>query len=623
MNHRTTANRPQNVVAMIVIAASLAACGDPEPEPLPPLSSVAAPYPNDLFTVEDKGSATGVRLALKKSSTLLLEQALGFGLWKQGKLEGLLNGLDGFSTFAPIYLTVDRELEPSSLPSDEKASVAAGASLFLVNLNKGSARSGQRIPIKARYRKVKDDKLGTLHVVDLSPAVPLEPGALHGVVLLRTVRDKEGAGVAASGHYQVLAGQRELTRQAAQYEPMSRARKRAEPLFGYLAGAGIAREQVAEAFVFTTQSARSLLTAIRAYLRGPKAPPLNIKWLGTYAPDKLPGKPANLEDLSSVAVVVKGQFDAPDFRGADGDVPSPPAYTKLLTVPFIIALPKQAKDPARVVMLQHGHGGQKEYALYVAPHLAKHGIATAAIDHMGHGELKATGTFLEIVAIQKLRGNFVQTAATGLRFIQALRSISSVQAEGKTYALATSKPLGYIGESLGGISGASLAGVEPDVGVVVLNVAGGGLSSSLVGKYLSIVGDDKLLLKLGIMASFQALIDRVDPATFAPLYAGAGKQVLMQNVTSDSLGTETVYTLARAMGASYVCPCPKDVPLPALPRKTPPTTGPGLYYYSVGNHGFLLANNETPLASRAVRGQAAHFFQTYFKTGKAMIIEPK
>ena len=619
MSSRTTTR-----TAAIIVFTSILACGEPEPEPLPPLTSVLAPFPNDLFTTDQVNSSTGLRLNLQPTSTPLTEQALKFGLWQPGKLQGWLNGLDGFSTYGPIYFTVDRELDPSSLPANEEASTGKDASLFLVNLQAGSTRRGQRIPVSARYSKVKDEKLGTIHLVDLRPGVPLEPAALHGVVALRVVRGKQGSGgIGASGHFQVLSGQRELTPDAAQLTSMSRARKRAKPLFDYLAESKITTAQVAEAFVFTTQSATSLLTAIRAYLRGPKAPPLNLKWLGSYTPDKLPGRPANLEDLSSVGVIVKGQFDAPDFRGADGDVASPPAYTKLLTVPFIIALPaKQAKDPARVVMLQHGHGGKKEFALYVAPHLAKHGIATAAIDHVGHGELSGTGTFIEIVNIQKLRGNFVQTTATGLRLIQVLRSITKVLADGKTHELATSRALGYIGESLGGISGASLVGVEPDVGVVVLNVTGGGLSSSLVGSYLSIIGDDKLLLKLGIMASFQAMVDRMDPANFAPLYTGAGKQVLMQNVTSDSLGTETVYTLARAMGASYVCPCPQDVPLPALPRKTLPTTGPGLYYYSVGKHGFLLSNYTNPSASRAVRGQAAHFFKTYFNSGKAMIIEP-
>ncbi len=610
---------------LIVFAIVLAACGDPEPEQekLEPVASVVAPYPNDLLTVEDKSSTTGVRLNLSQSSTPLMEQALRFSLWKPPKLQGWLNGLDGFSTYGPMYFLVGRQVDPATLPADGKASTAAGASLFLVNLKKGSARNGKRIPVKVGYQKVKDDDLGTVHLLEASPRVPLEPGARHALVALRTIKDTGGGAMAATNHYQVLSGRRELTLKAAQYAAMTHARKRAKPLFDYLEKSGVSRDQVAEAFVFTTQTARTVLSDIRSYLRGSKAPPLNIKWLGAYAPDKLPNKPANVGDLTGVGVVLKGQFDMPDLRGADNDVPSPPGATKVLTVPFIIALPATPpKDPMRVVMLQHGHGGQKEYALYVAPHLAKYGIATVAIDHVGHGELKATGTFIEIIAIQRLRGNFVMTVSTGLRFIQALRTMTEVKADGKTYKLATTKPIGYIGESLGGISGGALAGVEPDVGVLVLNVAAGGLAASLIGKYLSIIGDDKTLLKLGIIASFQAMVDRVDPVNFATMYAGAGTQVMMQNVIGDSLGTETVYTLARAVGASLVCPCPKEIKMPELPRKTAPTTGPGLFYFSVGKHGCLLANNEVPAASKAMREQAAHFFKTYFEGGKGMIVEP-
>jgi hypothetical protein len=107
-----------------------------------------------------------------------------------------------------------------------------------------------------------------------------------------------------------------------------------------------------------------------------------------------------------------------------------------------------------------------------------------------------------------------------------------------------------------------------------------------------------------------------------PDRARGATQVLMQNVVGDSLGVETAATLASAIGVSYVCPCPSAVPLPALPRTVAPAPPPGLFYFPVGKHGFLLANDADLAAARAVREQAAHFLGTYFESGAAMIVDP-
>jgi len=327
--------------------------------------------------------------------------------------------------------------------------------------------------------------------------------------------------------------------------------------------------------------------------------------------------------------VVKGTFDAPDLRGPDGDVTAPPAPTRVVQVPFIIALPSAAQKKAcPVVMMQHGHGGRKELALFVAPALAERGMATAAIDHVQHGELGSGGIFIDFGSVPRLQGNFAQTIANGLRLIQVLRATTTVPVGGETYSLTTSAGVGYIGESLGGISGGTLAGVEPDVTPVVLNVAGGGVAISLAGDSIGSLVKNHELLGLGLVTLMQTMVDPIDPVSFASRLwrepgPGGKKQLLMQNVVGDSIGTKTAAGLAEAIGATYVCPCAnKDVQLLGLSRRDAPAPPPGLFYFGRGKHGFLLTESSDPVASEAVRRQAATFFETYYASGSGLIIDP-
>jgi hypothetical protein len=595
-------------------------------EALGPVQSLLAPFPSDILTVDDASSTTGLRVDLSVT-TPLIEPALNLGLWKRSDLISGLETRDGFSTFAPIYLLLGAMPAPDSLPADAAASVAPSASLFVVDLGQGP-HHGERVPVRATVTQVEDEALGTIQVLQLLPTLPLRPATPYGVAVLRRARDATGQLLAQSDHFAVMSGARELAATSPLAPRVAHGREGVALLVDHLRREGIRPDDVAEGFVFTTQSGTALLTGIWYYLHGTQAPPLEVRWTGAYAPADLPFLPSGLGDLSSVAVVFKGELDVPDVRDHDGGVVVPLRPSSTLRVPFILAMPSTPRAAFPVVMLQHGHGGRKELALYVAPALAARGIATVAIDHMGHGELAATGTFFDILSIARVGGNFVQTIVNGLRLVQALGSITTLEHDGATYALAHDKWIGYIGESLGGISGVGLVATEPEVRAAVFNVAAGGLSTSLAGAYLDILSESKLLLKAGTVALLQLLLDPVDPVNHAralwrePASSRGPAQVLMQNVVGDSLGVETVASLASAIGVSYVCPCPSTVPMPALERVAAPASPPGLFYFAEGKHGFLLADSSNPAASQAVRRQAAHFFDTYFSGGAATIVDP-
>jgi dienelactone hydrolase len=595
------------------LALQGAACGVDSP---PAIRALVPPFPSDLFTAPDPAAATGLRVDLEAVGSPLLEPTLSFGLWDRRDLVAWAGARDGFSSFGPIYMLLGGPLAGSPPAPDD---------LLLVELERGE-HWGERTPFEARATEVEDPKLGPIRVLELRPTVPLRPASLHGVVLLRRAGERP---LPQSDHFAALSGVRPLDAASALAPHLARARERAWPLLDYLHQQGIRREAVAEGFVFTTQSASLLLPALRHYLDSAAVPAPAVRWLGVYAPAELPGGPAGVAGLGSLAAVVKGELDAPDVRDVEGGVTLPLRAGRMLRVPFLLALPAAATS-ARLplVIFQHGHGGRKELLLHVAPALAERGIATVAIDHFEHGELVERGLFFDLIALPRTGGNFVQTIVDGLRLVQALRGISSVEAKGRTFLLARDRWLGYLGESLGSISGVGLASAEPEVRAAVFNVAAAGLATSLAGAFLEAMSQNQLLLKLGSMAVLQLLLDPVDPVNGARrLWQDAADgarrtEVLMQNVVGDKLGVSSAGALAAALGAAYVCPCPAEAPLPGLARRAAPAPAPGLFFYSRGKHGFLVSESSDPAATVAVRRQAAHFLERFFSTGAGTIIDP-
>lgn len=593
---------------LVLVLLAQQACG---PEPAAPIEEVTLPFPSDLLTVEDSSTATGLRVQIPAGGSTLLDAAFAFDIWPESEIRSWIEESDGFSVNGPIFWIADGPPDAAALEASGDGT-GDGATLFLLDLS-----SGQRVPITARHDHIDDETRGPVDVISVMPLRPLAPGRLHAVVVLDAINGGAGAGQAPL--FQLLAGERELVPTNVYSRRVEAARRRARPLFDHLGASGISGDAVAQAFTFTTRSARSLLVDVRAHLR---ANPARVTWTGRYGPADFPDVPTGAPDLSAVESIVTGEIEAPDLRDAtSGDLRLPPQEHGTLKVPVLLALPAAGSTPTRVVMLGHGHGGRRAHALYVAPALAARGMATIAIDHVGHGALDGTGSFISLWP-RRFRGSLAQNVANWMRLTQALETTKSVQIAGVDRQLGE---LAYVGESLGGISGASLTALEPALRAAVLNVTGGRLATSLAGAYLAALSKDRLLLRLGLLHLVQNLLDPVDPATFAGLHVREAKQprpVLMQNVVGDTLGYETVEALASALGASYVCPCPVEAEMPSLTRTAAPAAPPGLFYFGGGaKHGFLLSEGSLPAASAAVREQAARFLDGALGQG-ATIVDP-
>jgi dienelactone hydrolase len=223
-----------------------------------------------------------------------------------------------------------------------------------------------------------------------------------------------------------------------------------------------------------------------------------------------------------VGQVAFGKYVSPDYETAEKFIPSVGTKTGTPVVQgvnegfFNLYLPSGPRPAGGwpVAIFGHGVGGSKQgggggigggASLAVAASLAEQGIATIAINVVGHGfgplstltvrpSAGAPLTFLEggrgmdqdgdgIIAnnegisaaaprsIIRDRDGQRQTVADLMQLVRVIEV--GVDADGNGAADLDPSRIYYLGQSLGGIYGTSFLAVEPSVHVGVLNVAGG------------------------------------------------------------------------------------------------------------------------------------------------------
>jgi hypothetical protein len=172
----------------------------------------------------------------------------------------------------------------------------------------------------------------------------------------------------------------------------------------------------------------------------------------------------------------------------------------------------------------------------------------------------------------------------------------------------------YYGGSLGGIQGASLTAISPDVTRAALSVPGAGWSTMLQRSihYASIefIVDALYpdpLSQSAFLAMLQTFFDRSDPAGLArDLAANDEKVILLQEAIGDvqvpNLSTDL---LARAMGAHQLEEAP--YPIFGLDLLTGPSTGPALTQFILPDaleDYTPPESNTTPTTENGVHGEA-------------------
>ena len=437
------------------------------------------PYPDDLYTVSDASTATGLRLNVPQSSgppdvaflfsTLLPET----------------NRLDGFSPIGHFMLELSDAPDPASLPQTPAASLDPLATVALLDMTPGP-ELGKRVPFRIEIRNDTSVIGAVSHSLLIFPAVPLTPGGRFGLVLTRRALVDASRPLGPSAFFAAALA----PPQPGENPAVTRVRSLAGDV---LAAAGAASppipaDDVALALRISVRSTDTIpndLLAIKSQILAAPPPAFSIT---KVTPETTVG--------SAVAAIVEGTWQAPDWR-SNGylvrDSAGLPVKQTTHAIPFILALPKVAlAHPVPITMYQHGNPGNAESEV---PSQARKTLAAAGFAVIGftdpiNREVSPNETnsvakitaqvyaiFLPLTQFQRIPDYWVETNAEQLAFVRMIATLGSldvlpVGAPDGVPDLAPALPLTYVGISEGANHGPGLLPYAPEIKAAAI-VAGG------------------------------------------------------------------------------------------------------------------------------------------------------
>jgi hypothetical protein len=462
-------------------------------------TTAGQPFPTNLSTVPDASQITGLRVDLPKPDCATHPSDCAD--------VDVLDTLDGFNIQPRISI-------PFSAPID--LSTVSSSTIFLVG------PAGAVVGIN----QVEWEPLtNTLHV---ESDEQLAQDTTYLLVVTRGVHDANGRPLDATTFRRDLDfGQTK--------DPMLKAYRKAllDALPMAKAG-GATPNEIADASLFTTQSIDAISRKIRTQLQGGPVTfalgtngeqtvfPLSSvtaiqlrRQVGTatFATSFLP-TPALSIFPGSVGTIAFGSYASPDYENSAEVIPAvgtrtgTPVPQSTNRIQVTLFLPAGAKPAGGwpTAIFGHGFTDSKDGAPWVvASSLAHAGIATIAINVVGHGggplgtytvistsgatvtlpsggrgkDQDGNGTIgstegVSAVGAQSLIGNrdgLRQTTIDLMQLVKVLGGGVDVDGDGST-DLSTSR-IYYAGQSFGGIYGVQLLGLEPDIRAGVPNVPGG------------------------------------------------------------------------------------------------------------------------------------------------------
>ena len=385
---------------------------------------------------------------------------------------------------------------------------------------------------------------------------------------------------------------------------------------------GVRRREVVLATSFPTQDVETGLRQVRqrlvdlavsspfgAILDDPN--PADNLAIGVFGPGS-PQYGTYLAQNPAVASVVVGLLRSREFRGAGGLFdPAVLAGTvppRVVPLDFVLTLPVAGTPPYPVVIFQHGFGGSNAQVLSrIGSVMAERGIATIGVSAASHGRRGSPTELLTGSALQ-LRDIFRQTNADQMAVVRMIEAGVDVDRDGQPDFDAAR--VGYLGISLGGLTGGPFVATEARVRAAVLNVMSGrtalnGLNAATQGIFTQFLAN-----RIGLpvaSAEFAQYLEReielgqhganeADALVFArrwiqrPFPGYAPRRVLMQEGVGDEL-VFNVLTEELAMVAG-------------LATNTPATDAAGVAGHWIfeppGGHGIFDERAD-------VRAQAATF----------------
>jgi hypothetical protein len=492
-------------VMAIVLAFPAAALADHNEH-----TSALQPFPTNLDTVADSSQVTGLRVNVPLPSCTARPSDCAD--------DAVIDSLDGFNIQPRITI-------PFSGPID--LSTVSSHSIFLIG------PGGHVVGIN---QPVWEPLTNTLTVESNDQ---LAQDSTYLLVVTRDIRDVNGRRLEDAD----FDGNRGPGGSSGKTSDAVRAYQKAlhDALEGGFAS-NLDDDDVADASLFTTQSITAISQKIRDQIRSAPAPKpnfnlgpngsstiftnsplLSIVWnqqtkvVGPLTPSPVPVLATQIFP-GSIAKIAYGSFASPDYENSSQIIPAVgtktgvPVVQSVNNLVFTLFIPSSTTAhpmPAGgwpVAIFGHGFTDSENGAPWtVASSLANAGIATIAINVVGHGfgagstytvtptpgatpvtftaggrgfDQDGNGTIDSTEGVNAAGGSIVsnrdglrQTVFDLVELVHMLQSGVDVDGNGSP-DLSTSR-IYYTGQSFGGIYGVELLGLEPTIRAGVPNVAGG------------------------------------------------------------------------------------------------------------------------------------------------------
>lgn len=627
------------VSAAITIALVAAAgCGSDDLELATPAAcnplggtSCITPWPSALYMDASDATANGRRLAIPPG-------ALPSNIDRIAIDPAMYNGLDGFSSAAPMVTAFATGIDPANLVhySSYAASVTAASPTVVIDLSTGE--------LVHHFAELDAPAASTpaQQALFIRPAAMLKPNTRYAVAIKRTLRAPGGGELPIPEGFQAILDGTRTT-----HALLERARPRYDAIFAALEAHGIARADLVTAWDFETATGEArradLLAARDAAL---VAAGTNGANLAFTADTDVPSSDTR------IARRIDGTFEAPLLlsnnggtalgtallRGPDGK----PAVNGTYHVPFTAIVPACAlTSTTPVPMMIYGHGLLGD-ATQVHSAGGRHASAALCMVVVGTDMRGMSDVDVPNVALTLNDANngplvfdvLVQGMINHTALVQIARGPMAAALFRKPGggALVDPSKFYYYGISQGGIMGTTVCAIDPVIERCVLQVGAVNYSlllersrdwptyrTTLIGSY-----DNALDIVL-VINLLQQQWDRTEATSVADVMLGDGipgtptKQVLMQMaIADDEVSNVATENQARTMGVPVVTPSPY------IPFGLEGTAGParnGLVIYDFGLGSTIPPTNEPPADNNvhsSIRNKQAtmDMMRRFFETGE-------
>ncbi len=565
-------------------------------------------FPDDLHTLEDPGSLTGRRVFLQDQAgaALRAEMPEGFNLVEA------LESLDGWGTSGGIYLRFSEAVDPASFTP---------AQVHLLSLD----GDGPELPWEVAWV---DDGTTALVV----PLTPLAPATRHALVVENLVTVQGEAFHPSQDLGRALEGTHRDVR----------LRLHAPQLHEALEATGVVHTEADAVLVFTTQSLLEQDQAVATWIED-HAEDMTLVSAGPCVEGS-----GGVETCPALLTAHAFVDESRRFQFAAGE-PAEPAGTWELAVEITLPM-NRGEDPLPVVVYGHGLGGDRGEGQGLARDLAELGMAVVAIDAPAHGDhptATSTEDFFWIFHffgidpatqafdVFQLRNNWRVATHDKLQLAWALRAGFDVDQDGMV-DLDPDRLL-YAGHSLGGIMGAQLLALDPEVLGADLSVPGGRVTE-IVHRSQTFAGLVALMSPAGttdgdvarFFAMLQAAMDRGDAVNWASQALDGTRDVLLTMVIDDEvIPNSSTRALARAFGVEHVGPVLQEVnglvqggALPISGNLDGRTAVFYQYEHKVESGELKTADHFDAHSNEAAEVQFQHFWKTYLDADLAELIDP-